>query len=325
MSFIIDIIILFIIIILNFIKPLFNNLYKYYLINYDYFNNLDDPDYIEESSVSDELDDPDYIEESNYSNESDDSDYIEESNYSDESDDSDYIEESNYSDKLDDSDYIEESNYSDKLDDSDYIEEFDDSDYTYDLEESDYSDDLEESDYIKESVKLNRKKIYTNKEILNNIMKELKISQININKLLIYFIRLWNSDANIYFYKIGYSTNLEDRLRRLNCEYKSEWRIIIIYCFNINCPSIERDLHKNLRIKYGNINIKRYNHEKSIETYKIHYKIYNEFYKFLKKNNYIYFKSNNYSIYNHKEQIIDNNKIIILDQNIIEENYWSSK
>ena len=174
--------------------------------------------------------------------------------------------------------------------------------------------------------------------ILNNILTEINNNKkINTKKTLLYFIRFWSRYDNKYIFKIGYTENLYKRLIGLNNEFESYYRIIIISCANINNINIEKDIHKILRPKYGNCKFSRSIKNKSTESYKTSYEIYDNFIKILYDMKLNYFKSDNY-IYNDEDKIeyiydkkylssiikLDN-KNIYLDQNINENRYWLKK
>lgn len=174
--------------------------------------------------------------------------------------------------------------------------------------------------------------------ILNNILTEINNKKtINTKKSLLYFIRFWNRYDNKYFFKIGYTKNLYKRLLGLNNDFESYYRIIIISCANIDNINIEKDIHNILRPKYGNCKFGKSIKNKSTESYKTSYEIYDNFIKILDDMKLNYFKSDNY-IYNDEdkiEYIYDkkylssiiklNNKNIYLDQNINENRYWLKK
>jgi len=174
--------------------------------------------------------------------------------------------------------------------------------------------------------------------ILNDILTEINNNKtINTKKPLLYCIRFWSRYDNKYFFKIGYTENLYKRLMGLNNQFESYYRIIIISCANIDNINIEKDIHNILRPKYGNCKFGKSIKNKSTETYKTSYEIYDNFIKILDDMKLNYFKSNNY-IYNDEdkiEYIYDkkylssiiklNNKNIYLDQNINENRYWLKK
>ena len=177
-----------------------------------------------------------------------------------------------------------------------------------------------------------------NKLELNNVMDEMyNDDNIDINKPLIYLIRIWNYRYNIYAYKIGYTTNISQRLIDLNNYYECYWRIIIIVCINVDNIKIEKQIHNELSINYKKIIINNPIKSKSNELYDISLLLYNDFIIFIeKKINIKYFESNNYLYENNIEKIydeeMDNIKLledednyIYLDQNINENKYWLYK
>ena len=177
------------------------------------------------------------------------------------------------------------------------------------------------------------------KLILNDILTEINNNKtINTKKPLLYFIRCYNRYDNKYFFKIGYTADLYKRLMGLNNQFESYYRIIIISCANIDNINIEKDIHNILRPKYGNCKFGRSIKNKSTETYKTSYEIYDNFIKILDDMKLNYFESDNY-IYNDEDKIeyiydknylsstikLDNDNNIYLDQNINENRYWLKK
>lgn len=175
--------------------------------------------------------------------------------------------------------------------------------------------------------------------ILNDILTEINNNKtINTKKPLLYFIRCYNRYDNKYFFKIGYTENLYKRLIGLNNEFESYYRIIIISCANIDNINIEKDIHNILRPKYGNCKFGKSIKNKSTETYKTSYEIYDDFIKILDDMKLNYFESDNY-IYNDEDKIeyiydknylsstikLDDDNNIYLDQNINENRYWLKK
>jgi hypothetical protein len=176
-----------------------------------------------------------------------------------------------------------------------------------------------------------------NKLELNNVMNEIhNDDNIDINKPLIYLIRIWNYRYNLFAYKVGYTTNLSQRLIDLNNYYECYWRIIIIVCINVDNIKIEKQIHNELSINYEKIIINNPIKCKSNELYNISLQFYNDFIIFIEKINIKYFESNNYLYENNIEKIYDeemNNikllededNYIYLDQNINENKYWLYK
>jgi hypothetical protein len=163
---------------------------------------------------------------------------------------------------------------------------------------------------------------------LNDIMHEFNNQNIiNINKPLLYFIRIWNRYEDVYVYKIGYAANLYDRLGQINIKYESFGRIYIIACANIDNDIIEKNIHKIMRHKYGNYKIGNPIKSSPRELYEISLDFYYDFMNLLDNMGLNYFESNNYiyDIVDETEYIYNKNGHIYLDQNANENSFWEKK
>lgn len=184
--------------------------------------------------------------------------------------------------------------------------------------------------------------MFNNKKALRSVMNEIYTCddiKINTNKLLIYFIRIWNYYDNQYVYKIGYTDNLSNRLLSINQKYNCNWRIIIIMCGNITDKKIEKQIHDKLKYDtplaqklIGNpIN------NKPRELYNISWSFYNDFaeiisnmkIKCFETSNYLYELSDFEKIYDEEmdniKLLVDEDNFIILDQGINENKFWLYK
>ena len=100
------------------------------------------------------------------------------------------------------------------------------------------------------------------------------------NKHVLYAVIIQiNTEHNYVIIKFGYSNNLEERLKCMAYEYKSE--IFFIRAKIISCESDEMDFHRMLRNNYNplieNFKIKNTN---KVELYKFHPVLLEEFDKF---------------------------------------------
>jgi hypothetical protein len=182
--------------------------------------------------------------------------------------------------------------------------------------------------------------MFNNKKALKCVMNEIqKYNFINTNKLLIYFIRIWNYYDNQYSYKIGYTDNLSERLLNINQKYNCNWRIIIIMCANIDDKKIEKLIHNKIKndLLYENKIIGNPINNKPRELYNISWLLYNDFaeiiinmkIKYFESDNYLYESSDFEKIYDKKMNninlLIDEDNFIYLDQGMNENKYWLYK
>jgi hypothetical protein len=173
----------------------------------------------------------------------------------------------------------------------------DDSDKSSDDENDD--DNLYCTDNKYELIKSNNEtEINIKLNYIDLILKELNDSEFSylisnkyINK--IYLIRFYVFEKDTYLYKIGYTTDIESRLRSINHQYNSCGRIILIFCGEIISSVIERKIHKNLEIY-------KYNHiicgKKAREIYHINSQLYDDFNNTLLEFSNNYFESSFYVI-----------------------------
>jgi hypothetical protein len=182
--------------------------------------------------------------------------------------------------------------------------------------------------------------MFNNKKALKCVMNEITQNNIiNTNKLLIYFIRIWNYYDNQYSYKIGYTDNLSERLLNINQKYNCNWRIIIIMCANIDDKKIEKQIHNKIKndLLYKNKIIGNLINNKPRELYNISWLLYNDFaeiiinmkIKYFESDDYLYESSNFEKIYDEKmndiKLLVDEDNFIYLDQGINENKYWLYK
>lgn len=173
------------------------------------------------------------------------------------------------------------------------------------------------------------------KAILKDIINEINnYHMINTNKLLIYFIRIWNQYDNKYAFKIGYTSNLKNRLIELNDYYDCNWRIIIIICANINDINIEKNIHDLISQKHKKLVIGNPIKKLPRELYNTTFELYNDLVEILEKMKLTFFETKNYlyedtskieKIYDDNYLLIDEDNYVILDQTINENRYWLYK
>ena len=179
------------------------------------------------------------------------------------------------------------------------------------------------------------------KAILDDIMYQVNNqTTVDTTKPLIYFIRIWNQYDDMYVFKIGYCSNFDKRLSKINYSCNCNYRIIIIACANIDNEQIEQNIHKQMRKKHKNVIVGNPIKSKPTELYSTTYEVYNDFIHILENMNLDYFKSDNYLLskdnkienfkdINYKDITLilknDKNKYIYLDQGPNEQKYWLHK
>lgn len=192
-----------------------------------------------------------------------------------------------------------------------------------------YSSDEEDSDPCDWCLpKYHLSKGFVLKELLNSSFSNL-VEDTSSNK--IYFIRLWSRNANKYFYKVGETINLEQRIgtRGLNTEFDSCGKITLISC--VNSSSVKNDetnIHNLLNSH--RINDSRLREErkgKSRESYAISHEVFSIWKKFVNQTSTCsnVFISKNYDIdEDNNETLLFNKKTNYLDQSDLEEEFWLS-
>jgi len=131
---------------------------------------------------------------------------------------------------------------------------------------------------------------------------------------ILYMLRLYSRYHDEYYYKIGFTNDLKKTIKRLNFEYDSCGRIIVIMLTKVKCGKSELSFHK----KYKKYSIKRViKFKQKKEIYCISSKIYDFFKSYIRQR---YYETEHYIIDDSDYETLSDGTI--LDQDKEEEQYW---
>ncbi len=142
---------------------------------------------------------------------------------------------------------------------------------------------------------------------------------------VLYFLRLWNRYNDCYFYKLGFTDDLQSRMISLNGEFDCCGRIIIIALCHIKSQKTERIQYQALKKFNLKLEIKQ---KKKKECYPISAKVYDNIIKFMKKHQVQnacrtdFFESQRYILDDSGEETWNEK---VLSRDLKEEKFWHQK
>ena len=137
---------------------------------------------------------------------------------------------------------------------------------------------------------------YVENIILDNIKKLGYVDLLkNTNRYAIYVCHLWIEELQKFVFKIGRTCDIKKRIISLNYEYKSNYKIKLIFYGKDDNINLEKDLHKEMKEF-------KIPHQKWRELYDITIEFYNEIKFFFEINMKNYFECDDYKIRSNKNQ-----------------------